>query len=118
MPKVDIVYGYANIDRTAYDAFVKAGSEAIINAGTGNANFNDNILGAIADARNSGVFIVRASRVGSGAQYRGDSRVAEDEKNGWINADDESPQHARILMALGLTKTHDLKTLREMFQKY
>jgi hypothetical protein len=23
-----------------------------------------------------------------------------------------------VLMALGLTKTHDLKTLREMFQKY
>src|SRR5215471_8667378 len=25
LPKVDIVYGYANIDRTAYDAFVNAG---------------------------------------------------------------------------------------------
>ena len=58
LPKVDIVYGYANIDRTAYDAFARAGSEAIINAGTGNANFSDNILSAIADVRKSGVFIV------------------------------------------------------------
>jgi glutamin-(asparagin-)ase len=116
LPKVDIVYGYANVDRTAYDAFVKAGSQAIINAGTGNANFNDNILPAIADARKAGIFIVRTSRVGSGAQYR--SNFADDEKNGWINADDESPQHARILMALGLTRTHDLVTLRQIFQKY
>jgi glutamin-(asparagin-)ase len=116
LPKVDIVYGYANIDRTGYDAFVKAGAKAIINAGTGNANFSNEILPAIADARKAGVFIVRASRVGSGAQYRSD--YPDDEKNGLINADDESPQHARILMALGLTKTNDLKALREMFQKY
>jgi glutamin-(asparagin-)ase len=118
LPKVDIVYGYANVDRTAYDAFVKAGAEAIINAGTGNANFNDNVLPAIADARKAGLFIVRTSRVGSGTQYRGARALAEDETNGWINADDESPQHARILMALGLTRTRDLKLLREMFQKY
>jgi glutamin-(asparagin-)ase len=116
LPKVDIVYGYANIDRTGYDAFVKAGAKAIINAGTGNANFSNEILPAIADARKSGVFIVRASRVGSGAQYRSD--YPDDEKNGLINADDESPQHARILMALGLTKTNDLRALREMFRKY
>ena len=116
MPKVDIVYGYANIDRTAYDAFVKAGAEAIINAGTGNANFNDNVLPAIADVRKAGVFVVRTSRVGSGTQYR--ANFPDDAKNGWINADDETPQHARILMALGLTKTHELNALREIFQKY
>jgi len=116
LPKVDIVYGYANIDRTGYDAFVKAGSKAIINAGTGNANFSNEVLPAVADARKAGVFIVRTSRVGSGAQYR--STFADDEKYGLINADDETPQHARILMALGLTKTSDLNALREMFRKY
>lgn len=116
LPKVDIVYGYANIDRTAYDAFVKAGAQAIINAGTGNANFNDNVLPAVADVRKAGVFVVRTSRVGSGTQYR--ANFPDDEKNGWINADDESPQHARILMALGLTKTRDLDALRAIFQKY
>jgi glutamin-(asparagin-)ase len=116
LPKVDIVYGYANIDRTAYDAFVKVGAKAIINAGTGNANFSNDILQALLDARRAGVFVVRASRVGSGTQYRSD--YPDDEKNGFINADDESPQHARILMALALTKTTDLKELREIFRKY
>ena len=123
LPKVDIVYGYANIDRTAYDAFVRAGSEAIINAGTGNANFSDNVLSAIADVRKSGVFIVRASRVGSGAQYRGDSRVAEDEKNGWINADDESPQHAAGADAPVLPRETDrcrsgVPATRQVFDNY
>jgi glutamin-(asparagin-)ase len=116
LPKVDIVYGYANVDRTGYDAFVKAGAKAIVNAGTGNANYSNEVLPAVADARKAGVFMVRTSRVGSGTQYR--SSFPNDEKYGLINADDESPQHARILMALALTKTKDLKALREMFEKY
>ena len=116
LPRVDIVYGYASIDRTGYDAFVKAGAKAIINAGTGNANFNDGVLPAIEDARKAGVFVVRTSRVGSGTQYR--SSFALDDKYGVINADDETPQHARILVALGLTRTSDLNALREMFRKY
>ena len=44
--------------------------------------------------------------------------AAEPEVVCLINADDETPQHARILMALGLTRTNDLNALREMFRKY
>jgi len=35
-PRVDIAYGYANVDGTAYQAFAQAGAKAITHAGTGN----------------------------------------------------------------------------------
>jgi glutamin-(asparagin-)ase len=116
LPRVDIVYGYANVDGTAYAAFAAAGAKAIVNAGTGNANFSDNVLPALQKLREAGVFVVRSARVGSGSFYR--SSFAGDEKNGWIVADDQTPQKARILMALALTRTSDLAEIRRIFMRY
>lgn len=116
LPRVDIAYGYANVDGTAYEAFARAGAKAIINAGTGNANFSDNVLPAVKKVRADGVFVVRSSRTGAGAFYRSDAKM--DESNGWIVADDQTPQKARILMALALTRTTDLAELRRTFSRY
>jgi L-asparaginase/Glu-tRNA(Gln) amidotransferase subunit D len=71
----------------------------------------------LADLRTRGVFVVRASRTGSGALYRGGS-YKDDDKRGWIVADDQTPPKARLLTALGLTKTQDLVELRRMFETY
>src|SRR6478672_2423069 len=38
LPAVDIVYGYANMNRTAIDAFVAAGDKGIIHAGVGDGS--------------------------------------------------------------------------------
>ncbi len=116
LPQVDIVYGHSNVSRAAYDAFVKAGAKAIVNAGTGNANIHDDVLPAIADARAAGVFVVRTSRVGSGSAFRADFKG--DLVNGWIAVDDQNPQKARLLMALALTRTHNIDAIRQMFMKY
>ncbi|WP_027923161.1 hypothetical protein [Pseudomonas sp. URMO17WK12:I12] len=43
---------------------------------------------------------------------------ADDDKNGFIVVDDQNPAKARILMALSLTKTTDLKQLQDIFLKY
>jgi glutamin-(asparagin-)ase len=116
LPRVDIVYGYSGVDRTAYDAFSKAGARAIINAGTGNANIHAAVRPALVDLRSAGVFVVRTSRVGSGSAFRGGFK--DDETYGWIAADDQNPQKARLLMALALTKTQDIDEIRKIFLKY
>lgn len=117
LPRVDIAYSYSGSDGTSYAAFAAAGAKAIVNAGTGNGNVSDALLAPLADLRTRGVFVVRASRTGSGALYRGSS-YKDDDKRGWIVADDQTPPKARLLMALALTKTQDLVELRRMFETY
>jgi glutamin-(asparagin-)ase len=56
------------------------------------------------------VFIVRASRTGSGVVIRNGEQP--DDKYDWIVTDDQIAQKARILMALALTKTNDPKALQ------
>lgn len=58
--------------------------------------------------------IVRASRTGSGMV----SAVPQDAVAGYLVSDTLSPQKARILLMLGLTKTKHLKTLQEYFHEY
>lgn len=58
--------------------------------------------------------VVRSSRIPEG-------HVASDEevdKNGFIASMDLSPQKARILMMVGLTKSKDEKYLQSLFYKY
>ncbi|MCP6134333.1 L-asparaginase 2, partial [Klebsiella pneumoniae] len=44
LPRVDIVYNYGNVSRTAYDAFVAAGAKAIIHDGTSNGSVAEQIV--------------------------------------------------------------------------
>lgn len=59
LPKVDIVYGYADNNRIAVDAFVKNGEKGIVSAGTGNGSFSDALFEGMISARQDGVVIVR-----------------------------------------------------------
>ena len=38
LPQVDIVYGYANMNRIPIDAFVAAGDKGIVHAGVGDGS--------------------------------------------------------------------------------
>jgi glutamin-(asparagin-)ase len=117
LPRVDIAYSYSSSDKTVYEALAAAGTKAIVNAGTGNGNMSDALLAPLAEIRSRGVFIVRTSRTGSGTLYRGSS-YQDDDKRSWIAADDQTPAKARLLMALGLTKTQDINELRRLFSTY
>src|SRR6202795_1205631 len=71
LPQVDIVYGYVNMNGVAVDAFVAAGTKAIIFAGTGEGTVADSgIEPALIEARKKGVVVVRSSRVGNGLVTR------------------------------------------------
>ena len=117
LPQVDIVYGYVNMNGIAVDAFVAAGTKAIIFAGTGEGTVADSgIEPALIAARKKGVVVVRSSRVGNGLVTR--SAENRDDELGFVVADTLSPQKARILAMLALTRTHDVGQIQRMFYEY
>jgi L-asparaginase len=116
LPQVDIVYGYANMDPTALNAFVAAGAKGIVHAGVGDGSLANAVKPALIEARKKGVVIVRSSRVGNGIVAR--NGEANDDELDFVVSDTLNPQKARILLMLALTKTTDTKVIQQMFYTY
>src|SRR5471032_2285922 len=116
LPQVDIVYGYANMQPTALNALVAAGAKGIIHAGVGDGSLAAPMVPALTAARQQGVVIVRASRVGQGIVAR--NGEANDDKLDFVVADTLNAQKARILLMLALTRTSDSKEIQRMFYTY
>ncbi|WEF35198.1 type II asparaginase [Pseudoduganella chitinolytica] len=116
LPQVDIVYGYANMNTVALDAFIAAGAKGIIHAGVGDGSIAARVKPGLVAARKKGAIIVRASRVGQGILAR--NGEANDDELDFVAADTLSPQKARILLMLALTKTNSTRDIQRMFYTY
>jgi L-asparaginase type II len=116
LPSVDIVYGYANVGPVAVDAFVGAGAKGIIHAGVGDGSLAAKVVPALKSARQKGVVVVRASRVGQGILAR--NGEANDDELDFVVSDTLNAQKARILLMLALTKTSNTKDIQRMFYTY
>ena len=116
LPRVDIVYMYADAPPDQIDMLVGKKVDGIVIAGVGNGNFNKAYTEAVKRAVAAGIIVCRASRTPSGRVVLHDE--INDEELGTIVSDDLTPQKARILLMLGLTKTKDKKQLQDFFFKY
>jgi L-asparaginase len=116
LPYVEIVYSYANFGGEMIEDAVKRGAKGIVLAGVGDGNTTDAALAALQKAAQNGVIVVRSSRVGSGVVDR--NVEVNDDQLGFITAMELSPQKARILLMLGLTRTKDLEELQRLFTEY
>jgi L-asparaginase len=116
LPQVDIAYTYANVGPTAVNALVAAGAKGLIHAGVGDGSLPTKVRPALSAARQKGVVIVRASRVGQGIVAR--NGEANDDQLDFVVSDTLNPQKARILLMLALTKTSDSKEIQRMFYTY
>jgi L-asparaginase len=116
LPRVDIVYGYANASRVPVDALVGAGAKGVIHAGVGDGSVHKDVMPALTDARKKGVIIVRSARVGSGIIAR--NGEANDDELDFVVSDTLNPQKARILLMLALTRTNNTKDIQRMFSTY
>ncbi|MDM5181506.1 type II asparaginase [Massilia sp. DJPM01] len=116
LPQVDIVYGYANMNPVALDAFMAAGAKGIIHAGVGDGSLAGKVVPSLKAARAKGAVIVRSSRVGQGILAR--NGEANDDELDFVAADTLNPQKARILLMLALTKTTSTKEIQRMFYTY
>ncbi len=116
LPNVEIAYGFANVSRTAVDAFAASGVDGIVYAGVGDGNPSELTEQALADARAKGILIVRSARVGNGIVAR--NNEVNDDKRDFVVSDTLNPQKARILLTVALTKTKDTKELQRIFYEY
>ena len=116
LPRVDIVYMYADAPSDQIDFLVGKKVDGIVIAGVGNGNFNKAYMDAVKRAVASGIVVCRASRTPSGRVVLHDE--INDDELGTIVSDDLTPQKARILLMLGLTRSKDKKALQELFFKY
>jgi L-asparaginase len=116
MPLVVVLYSYVSLGGQIVDALVEHGVKGIVLAGVGDGNTTDAALAALERAAKKGVAVVRCSRTGSGLVDR--NVEVNDDKLGFIAGMELSPQKARILLTLGLTKTNDVKQLQQFFNEY
>ncbi len=116
LPKVGIVYTHGGVEAVQAEALVKAKYDGIVNAGVGNGNIHKNVFPVLEKAAKNGIAVVRSSRVPTGATTK-DAEV-DDAKYGFLSSGTLNPQKARILLMLGLTKTHDVKKLQEYFDTF
>jgi len=116
LPRVEVVYSYANLGGDIIDALVEKGAKGIVLAGVGDGNTTDAALAALEKAAKQGVAVVRCSRTGAGVVDR--NVEVNDDKLGFIAGMELNPQKARILLLLGLTRTKDVQELQKIFKRY
>jgi len=113
-PKVSILYGYSGDDGDLAKAAVAAGAKGLVIAGTG-AGHTQNARKTLKELYDTtGVVVARSARVGAGRVIKDDNW----QEPGFIAADNLSPQKARILLQLALTKTTKPDEIQKMFDEY
>jgi L-asparaginase type II len=116
LPQVEIAYAHANVGPVAIEALVASGAKGLVHAGVGDGSLPAKVRPALSAARKKGVIIVRSSRVGQGIVAR--NGEANDDELDFVAGDNLSPQKARILLMLALTKTNNTRDIQRMFSTY
>jgi L-asparaginase len=113
-PRVDIAYSHADSDGTAVRAFVAAGARGIVGAAYVPGLLSPQESAAMKLAVDQGVVVVLSSRGGSGRVF-GPEKVRN---LGFLRADNLTPQKARILLGMALTRTRDPAQIQAIFDEY
>jgi L-asparaginase len=116
LPRVDIIFGCADMSPDLIDASVNDGAKGIVIAGVGNGNMNKASLDAAAAAAKKGVVVVRSSRVATGNVGR--NVEVKDDELGFVASDELNPQKSRILLSLALLKSRTSAELQQLFAAY
>jgi len=116
LPRVDILYAYADMSPDLIDASVAQGAKGIVIAGVGNGNMNKTSLEAAKRAAAKGVVVVRSSRVVTGSVGR-NVEVNDDEMN-FVASDELNPQKTRILLMFALLKPRSTQEIQNLFYNY
>ena len=115
LPKVDIIYGYADNNPCVVDALIKDGVAGIISAGVGKGLQPPAMTAALIRARQQGILVVRSSRGISGIIT---PEPDFDDLHQFVAANTLSPQKARILLALALMKTKSFEKIQIIFDTH
>lgn len=116
LPRVDIVYGCADMSPDLIDASVEKGAKGIVIAGVGNGNMPKAALQACQKASKKGIIVVRSTRVATGNVGR--NVEVNDDEMGLVASYDLNPQKARILLSIALLKPRKLDEVQQLFYQY
>jgi L-asparaginase len=116
LPRVDILYGYANMPADLVHASVSRGARGIVMAGMGNGNLSSDAVGALAEAVDNGIVVIRSTRVASGEVAR--NVEVDDDTLGFVAADGLNPQKSRVLLQLCLMSGMDREAVQAAFYQY
>ena len=117
--RVDIVMSYAGADGFLIRSLVRDGAvQGIVIAGLGLGDVTGLMFDAIQEARTRGIPVVISTRVPTGRVFplnaaKGGALALK--AIGCVLADNLSPQKARILLMLALTRSHDAGALQHYF---
>jgi L-asparaginase len=116
LPRVDIIYAHANMSADLIEAAVKNGAKGIVVAGVGDGNMTSPALDALKKVADSGVVVVRSTRLPKGLVLR--NNEVNDDEMGFVASGELNPAKSRVLLQLALTKTSDPKLIQTMFYTY
>jgi L-asparaginase type II len=111
LPMVEIAYAYQDAGGGGINGLVADGAKGIVTAGTGAGGISSKMSAARAEAIKKGVIFVTTTRTGSGTMYPGTT-------DGIIAGDSLNPQHARMMLLVGLAFSSDFKTVKDWFWQY
>jgi L-asparaginase len=118
LPPVEILYSYVQPSTAFAAAAVSSGAQGIVFAGTGAGLIStaerDSLKPILSMPTATRPVLVRSTRTGNGRVIA----LPDYDTLGMIPADNLSPQKARILLMLALTKTRDLGEIRRIFAEY
>jgi len=109
LPRVDIVYVYADAGPELVEAAVTAGAKGIVVAGFATGSASPAMATALDEARNKGIAIIMSHRGGNGRVQTGRE---------FTSADNLTPQKARILLMLALANKIPVSGLEQVFMDY
>lgn len=110
LPRVDIAYSYIMADGSAIEAYRGAGAKGIVIAAAGAGAITRAMAAAMEEAAAQGVVILLGTRCGAGLV--GPARK-EMLARGLVTADNLNPQKARVILALALAHSKDLKEIQD-----
>lgn len=116
LPRVDIIYAYADMPEDLVQHSMDAGAKGIVIAGVGNGNMNAATLKAVKKATDKGIIVVRSTRVPLGDVLR--NAEVDDDSYNTIVSDELNPAKARVLLMLTLLKNRDLGEVQNIFFNY
>ena len=114
LPRIDILYTYAGADALLVEALMGYRVAGIVVAGLGSGAMTPAMEAALVKAAAQGMPVVVSSRTGQGRVVM----TPKKEEAGFIVADNLTPQKARVLLMLGLTRTREGTELQRMFNEY
>ena len=121
LPRVEIVSTYAGADGRVIRSFVKDGDvDGIVVTGLGLAGIPGAVFDAVQEARAKGIPVVVSTRVPTGRVFplsASKGSALSLKAIGCVLADNLSPQKARILLMLALTKTRDSEVVQKYFDQ-